>query len=89
MSINFVRNLASSSYISTLKQPILGINTFQIAAFPSQRELALIKGEGKRKMGWWETERERGDNLKVQSQARSYVMPSEAPLRPVGFRLMN
>lgn len=40
-----------------IKQCVLCINTFQFAAFPSQRELALITRETRKKMGWLEIEK--------------------------------
>lgn len=59
MSLNFRCELAQA--LATLqcyiKQCFLCINTFQFAAFPSQRELALITGQTRRKMGWLETEK--------------------------------
>lgn len=59
VSLNFLRNLAQAlgTFQHYIKQCVLCINTFQFATFPSQRELALITGETRRKMGRLETQK--------------------------------
>lgn len=59
VSFNFLRNLAQApdTFQHHIKPCVLCINTFQLAAFPSQRELALITRQTRRKMGWSEIEK--------------------------------
>lgn len=59
MCLNFLCNLAQvlAAFQHYIKECVVCINTFQLAAFPSQRELAPIMRETTRKMWWLETEK--------------------------------